>query len=180
MNNTTRTTITVAMLAGMVALWPAQAQAATDWMPTPYAKDSIPVYDRTGRSATMTAVDRWEHTGDGYDLWRTLSQPPAGTGVVIQWDSTLAGTNIAGLAEQRIVGGKIVNCLLRVNTNINGIGRPSGKLYEAIISHEFGHCMGLKHDDSSTQSIMRPGLGADAYVPTTTDKARARAGMATN
>ncbi|MEO5610570.1 MAG: matrixin family metalloprotease [Ornithinibacter sp.] len=185
MNNTTRATISAAMLAGMVGLWPAQAQAATYWMAYPFFNDSIPVYDRTGRTATMTAVNRWEHTGDGYNLWRTYSaSTAASSGVTIQWSSERAGTSIGGWAYQYYSssGHTTRHCVIKINSYIKGIGRPSGHAFEAIVAHEFGHCLGLKHDYNSRTNIMRSGFNyyTPYYRPTTTDEARARAGMATN
>jgi hypothetical protein len=134
------------------------AAAGTYWVQYPFARDSIPIYNKTGVAAALTAAERWE-VNTQLTTYGVSSEPASG--ITIQWNSSRAGTSTLGWAKgvTTTVGGRTAttDCVVNVNTNVAGQGKPYGKWLEAIVAHETGHCLGWhRHiDDKYSASIMR-------------------------
>jgi hypothetical protein len=158
------------------------AQASTYWVTKPFSRDYVPTYNRLGTSLGITAATRWNN-GTGLNV-KAVGYEPA-MGITLVWSSARAGQSVGGWIEYAEAGGEITDCTVKVNTRVGTSGKPYGKWLEAIVSHEFGHCLGhLQHADSP--HIMRTHISKSGtlagynYRPTSTDLSRVRLGMATN
>lgn len=89
------------------------------YVTAPYFADSVPVLNKTGRSAAFPAANEWDY-GTRFAIWQTYSEPAHG--ITIRWDWSLAGTKTAGLAVAGVQDtGKFnenVDCEIRINPRI--------------------------------------------------------------
>ena len=69
---------------------------STYYVQNPWARDYVPVYNRTGRASAFTAADRWD-AGTPLNIVPVTYEPAAG--ITIMWDWSLAGSSIGGRTD---------------------------------------------------------------------------------
>jgi hypothetical protein len=71
-------------------------ERSTYYVQNPWARDYVPVHNRTGRASASTAADRWD-AGTPLNIVPVSYEPASG--ITIVWDWSLAGRSIGGWAE---------------------------------------------------------------------------------
>jgi hypothetical protein len=65
----------------------------TGYVPYPFIRDYVPVYNKTGRAAAFTAIDRLDY-GTDFNIVPVTYEPA--NGITIVWAPDLAGRSIGG------------------------------------------------------------------------------------
>jgi hypothetical protein len=183
-----RIALTVAVVAALVGVMPAQAVAATYWVEYPNTRSSVPFHNAIGSGYVDTGVRAW-NPAPNLSLYKVSANPTSG--ISVRWDYSLSGRSIGGTVRVdrwRWSGTQwmIDDCTVLVNPGIPGVGRPTGRYLQAIVTHETGHCLGWWRHSTTNRyatSIMRtyigrtPSLAGQRITPTSTDLARIGAGL---
>lgn len=93
-------------------------ERSTYWVQHPFYRDSVPIYNKTGRSSAFTAANRWE-PGALY-IWQTYTEPAHG--ITIRWDWSLAGTLYGGKTTASFAWNgsfwQVSDCVVGINPDV--------------------------------------------------------------
>lgn len=152
------TAIALAITGASVVTAHAMASDPVRDHPVRWAKDSIVTVDAGAYDAHMDlAINAW---ADSVPL--TFVDSTHEPEVTVRPGNVPEG--VGALATPTIRNGFIVGCTIVVNDKAPTFSLSSRELDTpyliSVLTHEFGHCLGMKHDNSGESSIMYFNSGA--------------------